>query len=315
MNKIEQIKKELIKAGFDMKRASEIKEDPKVRTGLFALDYVLGGGIAQCEGGHRIEFWGGESTGKTTFALHIVKKYQELTKVCAFINAEKSYDKQWADIIGIDNKELLIGEVDTLEKAGDLLALMIPKVDLLIVDSIVSLIPIGELERLTEEQQVALQARINALITRKIYNAINKKMTTVIFINQLREKVGTRFGSPDITGGGRAIKHMYNTRILFKTGKPIKEKDEKIGIEMYLYCNKNKKGIPYRRTSVDFYLNGYLDNKKSLFFAGKKYSVIERHGNTYQFGDVKVVGEEKFIEILKDKDWKKIEEEIWKRIK
>ena len=238
-----------------------------------------------------------------------------MTKVCAFINAEKSYDKQWADIIGIDNKELLIGEVDTLEKAGDLLALMIPKVDLLIVDSIVSLIPIGELERLTEEGQVALQARINALITRKIYNAINKKMTTVIFINQLREKVGTRFGSPDITGGGRAIKHMYNTRILFKTGKPIKEKDEKIGIEMYLYCNKNKKGIPYRRTSIDFYLNGYLDNKKSLFFAGKKYSVIERHGNTYQFGDVKVVGEEKFMEILKDKDWKKIEEEIWKRIK
>jgi len=112
---------------------------------------------------------------------------------------------------------------------------------------------------------------------------------------------------------------MYNTRIEFKAGKTIEEgtgdKKEKIGLEIRLNCVKNKKGKPYRRTEVDFYLNGYLDNTKSLFYAGIRYDIIVRSGNTYEFDKHKAVGQEKFMEAMKDKDWDKVEEELWQRIK
>jgi len=317
MDKIEKIQKELLKEGHLIKRASEIKNENKIRTGIFALDYVLTGGISMCEGGHRIEFFGAESSGKTTFALYIIKKYQELGKICAFIDGEKSYDKDWGEKLGVKNDDLLIIYPDSLEEAGNLFVKVIPQVDLLVIDSIVSMIPTGESERDTEEAQMALSARVNALITRKIYHALGDRMVTLIFINQMREKVGVMYGSPYTTGGGRALKHMYNTRIEFRAGKPIEVDKEKVGLEIHMNCVKNKKGVPYRKAELDFYLNGYLDNRKSLFYTGLKYNVIEREGNSYKYGDIKVIGQEKFLEAMPDtdKNWKKIEEEIWKRLK
>lgn len=315
MSKIDQLIKELSKKDYKVKRASEVITEPKIRTGVFALDYVLSGGISQCEGGHRIEFFGAESTGKTTFALKIIQKYQELGKICAFIDAEKSYDTMWGEVLGLNNKELLIAYPNSLEEAGNMLVNIIPQVDLLVIDSIIGLIPIGEAERDTEETQVALQARVNALITRKIYHALSEKPITLIFINQQREKVGVRHGYPYTTAGGHALKHMYSTRIEFKTGKPIKDGDEKIGLEVNMICVKNKKGVPHRKSEIDFFLDGSLGNKKSLFYAGLKFSVIEKIKNTYMFGKKKAVGQEKFVEELAEKDWEKIEEELWERIK
>lgn len=315
MKKIDQLKKELSKQGFIVKTASELSTEKKVRTGVFSLDYVLDGGISMGEGGHRIELFGAESGGKTTFALYIIKKYQELGKVCAFMDAEKSYDKKWGKTLGIDNDNLLIIYPDSLEEAGDLLVKIIPEVDLLVIDSIVGLIPMGESERDTNEPQVALSARINSLITRKIYHALAGRPVTLIFINQQREKVGSMYGNPHTTPGGHALKHMYNTRIEVRAGKPIKDKEEKIGVEINLNCVKNKKGKPYHKATVDFFLNGYIDNNKCLFFAGVRFGAIERSGNTYTFGDIKAVGQEKFTDALTPKDWKKIEEEIWKRMK
>jgi len=118
-----------LKNDFNIKKASDIVEEEKIRTGIYALDYVLSGGLSQCDGGHRLEFFGAESTGKTTFALHIIKKYQELGKVCVFIDAENSYDKEWAEICGVDNDNILIINPKSLEEAGNLYVKLIPESD------------------------------------------------------------------------------------------------------------------------------------------------------------------------------------------
>ena len=314
MKKIDKILKSLEK-NYNVKKASEIKIEPKIHTGVFALDIVLDGGISQGEGGHRIEFFGSESTGKTTFALHIIKKYQELGKICAFIDGEHSYDKEWAEIIGVNNNELITVDPDSLEQVGDLFVKLIPQVDLIVIDSIVSLIPEEEIDRDTGQPTMALGARINALITRKIYKEIANRNTTLIFINQLREKVGIMYGNPYTTGGGRALKHLYNTRIEFKTGKPIDVgsgvNKERIGIEINLKGIKNKKGTPYKSAVIDFYFNGTIDNKKSLFFAALKEGIIKLSGKTYTYDKKKVVGKENMMNELTDKDYKEIEKKIW----
>jgi len=177
------------------------------------------------------------------------------------------------------------------------------------------LIPKEETERDTDEPTMALQARVNALITRKIYRAISGRKTTIIFINQLREKVGVMYGNPYTTGGGRALKHLYSTRIEFKAGKPIDigsgDNKERIGMEINLKCVKNKKGIPYRDAIIDFYTNGTIDNKKSLFYSAIKNGIIQLSGKTYTFNDKKAVGKEVFMELLTDKDYKEIENKIW----
>jgi len=312
MNKINQLQKELSKKGYNIKKASEIKKEEIIRTGIFALDYVCDGGIRICEGGHRIEFWGAEGTGKTTFSLHIIKKYQELNKTCVFIDAENSYDVEWANKIGVDNNNLVIIKPSSLEEFGDLMYEIIPKVNLIVIDSIISLIPKEELERNTDQPTMALSARINALISRKIYSALANKTTTLIFINQLREKVGQLYGDPFTSGGGHALRHLYNTRIQFKLGKSIIQKDEKVGYEINLRCIKNKKGKPYRTSQVDVYLDGYIDNKKSLFYSALKYGIIKKSGSWFEYNNIKEQGKEALIK--KIKDWNKIEDEIWRRL-
>lgn len=312
--KLDKLLSELEK-DYNVKKAKDIDKDEVVSTGLFPLDYVLSGGIHVCEGGHRIEFFGAESSCKTTFALHIIKKFQQEGKICVFIDAENSYDKSWAEIIGVDNEKLIIVKPQSLEQAGDLFVRLIPEVDLIVIDSIVSIIPEEESDRDTNQPTMGLTARVNALICKKIYEAIAKHKTTMIFINQLREKIGVMYGSPYTTGGGRAIKHMYNTRIEFKVGEPIDIDKERVGAIIKLKCVKNKKGTPYRTAEIPFRFTGELDNKLAIFFAGVKYGIITRKGAYYEYEDVRTQGQEKFFEAMEEKKWKKIEQEIWKRIK
>lgn len=304
---------------YNIKRASDIVQGEVMRTGLYPLDYVLDGGISQVDGGHRIEFYGAESSGKSTFSLYVIKKYQEEGKTCVLIDAENSYDKAWGELIGVNNEELIIINPNSLEEAGDLFVKLIPKVDLLVIDSIVSMIPETEIERATNEQTMALGARVNALICRKILGVIGKYKTTMIFINQLREKVGVMYGSPFTTGGGRALKHLYNTRIEFRAGKPIEvgsgDKKERIGLEINLNCVKNKRGKPSRKAVIDFYFNGNIDNTKSLFFSAVKYDIISRSGSYYEYNGIKECGKDNLIAKLTKEDWDIIQEEIWKRIK
>jgi recombination protein RecA len=318
MKKAKEIKAEAQKHGYKIKLASEIKEAEKIRTGVFALDYILDGGIYQGEGGHRIEFFGKEGSGKTTFALYVIKQFQALNKKIMYLNAERSYDKMWAEIIGVDNKKVWTSEPESLEQAGDMLVEFIPQYDLIIVDSIPSLITQEELDGTLEENKyMASQAKVLSPLIRKVYSAIANSFTTIIFINQLREKVGQMYGNPIDTPGGRALKHYYNTRVEFKLGKAIEEdiagEKEKVGYEIDIRCTKNKRGKPYRTAVVDFYLDGKIDNKKSLFYAGMKYGYILKEGNTYHYEKFKLVGRENFI--AEFKDWDKLEAELWTKIK
>ena len=308
-----------LEKNYKVQKGSDIIVEPKIRTGVYPLDYVLDGGISQYSGGHMIEFYGGESSGKTTFALKVIARYQKLGRTCAFINAEASFDPQWAKINGVNNDELLIIVPDTLEEAGECLLELIPKVDLIVIDSIVALVPEAELDRDLTEKTMASQASVNSPMCRKINRIRNKYKTTVIFINQLREKVGVMYGNPEHTAGGRALKHLYDSRVQFKAGKPMDvgsgDKKERIGMEINIFAKKNKKGRAYRRGVIDFFITGKIDNKKCLFFSALKYSVIELSGKTYTYGKKKAVGKEAFIKLLTDKDFEKIEEQIWEVMK
>lgn len=308
----DQLAKEL-EAKYNAKRASEIIIEPKIRIGLYGLDYVFDGGISQCEGGHKIELFGRESSGKTTIALKIVAKFQELNKRCVWINAENSYDPQWAEINGVKNDKLVVVKPETLEQAGDLLISLISKVDLVVVDSIVALIPAEELEGTLEDKHMASQAKINAPMCRKINQAYQNYKTTIIFINQIREKVGVMYGNPETTAGGRALKHLYDSRIEVRAGQALEIDKEKVGFEMNLKCVKNKKGRPQHQAVVDFYFTGNFDNRKSLLYAGIKFGIIKFSGKTYEYGELKAVGKDAFMELMTEKVMKDIETEIWKR--
>jgi len=314
---VKKIAKELKKLGYKIKMASEIKQSEKIKTGVFALDYVLDGGIYQGEGGHRIELYGKESSCKTTFALQIVAKLQKLGKKCIYINAEQSYDKPWAAKLGVDSDKLYITEPESLEQAGDMLCDLIPEYDLIVVDSIASLIPQEELDgTMVDKKFMASQAKILSPMMRKLYSSLKEHTPTIVFINQLREKVGVMYGNPLDTPGGRAIKHFYNTRVEFRLGKPIQNKDkDKIGYEINLNCTKNKRGKPYRTAVVDFYMEGKIDNMKSLFYSGIKYGLIEQKGSYYSYKEISEQGFDNFVSKLKDKDIEELEKEIWKRIK
>jgi len=309
-----------LEKNYNVQKGTDIDKMEIISTGIFALDFVLGnGGIPICQGGSTIEFFGAESSGKSTFSLHVIKQFQKQGKLCAYIDAENSYDPKWAKTIGVDNDNLLIIKPNSLEEFGDIIIKIASKVDLIVVDSIVSLIPENEIERDTNQPTMALGARINSLITRKLYKSLVGQKTVLIFINQLREKVGVMYGNPYTTGGGRALKHMYSVRVEFRAGKPIDigsgDKKERIGIEINLHTVKNKKGTPHKKAVIDFMFTGEMRNKKTVFFAGIKYGIIELSGKTYTFKDKKVVGKDKMMLLLTDANYKEIEREIWKRIK
>lgn len=301
-----------LESKYSAKRASEIVIEPKIRTDVYGFDYVLDGGIAQCEGGHKLELFGRESSGKTTLAMKIVAKFQKLNKKCLWVNAENSYDPEWAEILGVQNDKLIVVKPDTLEDAGDLIISLIPKVDLIVVDSIIALTPAEELEGGLEDKHMCSQAKINAPMCRKINQAYKNYKTTIVFINQIREKVGIMYGNPETTSGGRSLKHLYDSRIEVRAGAPIEINKEKIGFEMNLKCVKNKKGKPQHHTVIDFYFTGNFDQKKSILFAGVKYGVIKFSGKTYEYKDLKAVGKDAFMELMTDKIMKEIENDIWK---
>ena len=307
-----------LEKNFECQKASEIIIEPKSRSGLYPLDYVLDGGFSQMRGGHIVEFYGGESSGKTTISKIVIAEYQKQGKSCVFINAEGSYDPTWAAKMGVDNDKVIIVTPRTLEETGDLLIELIGEVDLVVVDSISAIVAEEELEESLEKKAYAAQAKVNSPMCRKINNKRHKGNTTIIFINQLREKVGVVYGSPITTSGGRALKHLYDSRIEFRPGKPINvgsgDKKETIGFEINLKAVKNKKGVPRRTAVFDFFISGDIDNKTSLFFSAIKFGVITLSGQMYTYKDKVLRGKDKMMSGLTDKDYKDIQDEIWKRI-
>lgn len=315
-----------LKKDFNIRMASEIVIGTKLLTGNYAFDYVLDGGIYRGEGGHRIELLGPESSGKTTLTLNLIALYQSLGLKCVFIDVEESFDKVWAEICGVDLSKLVIAEPKFHEQAGDLLIELIPKYDLIVMDSVASLVPKTVLETSLEDRTMALGASLNAVLTTKLYAAMQGQTTTMIFINQIREKVGG-YGNPITSPGGRALKHFYNTRIEFSRASFIEEdrgsvdgKDksikDKIGCVNVLKNVKNKRGRPFRVAAYDFYYDGYIDNRKTLLYAGIKFGVIQQAGaGWFSYKENKIQGEKAFCSQLDSSVWEEIEKQIWEKNK
>ncbi|NOQ50053.1 MAG: recombinase RecA [Mycoplasmataceae bacterium] len=272
-----------------------------IPSGSLLLDYALGvGGYPK---GRIIEIYGPESSGKTTIALHAIAEIQKLGGIAAFIDAEHALDINYAKRIGVDPKKIIISQPDSGEQALELVNDLInsARIDLIIIDSVAALVPLAELEGRMDEQQMGLQARMMSKSMRKLSGSISKTQTTVIFINQIREKVGVIFGSPEITPGGRALKFFASVRIDIRLKERLKYKNEFIGQKIKLKIVKNKVAPPYREVETELFFDRGIDRISELITLGIKFKIIKLSGPWYYFGEQKLgQGKKEAIATIKE---------------
>ncbi|MCK5061323.1 recombinase RecA [Candidatus Parcubacteria bacterium] len=284
-----------------------------VPTGCLSLDIALGiGGVPR---GRIIEIFGPEASGKTTLAQHIVAEVQKLGGIAAFIDAEHALDPDYAAKIGVNVKEMLISQPDTGEQALEILETLVRSnaVDVVVIDSVAALVPKKEIEGEMGDQHMALQARLMSQALRKLTGVVSKTKTVVIFINQIRHKIGVFFGSPETTTGGNALKFYSSVRIEVRRSAQIKQADKIIGNRVKTKVVKNKVAAPFRTCEFDIMYNEGISISGDLLDTGVVHSVISKSGNTYSFGDIKLgVGRENAKRFLRAD--KKLMSEIRKKI-
>jgi len=277
-----------------------------VPTGSIMLDYATGiGGLPR---GRIIEIFGPESQGKTTMALHAIAETQKKGGKAAFIDVEHSLDPRYAESIGVDVDELYVSQPDTAEMALDIIQTLVLSKGFttIVLDSIAALVPKAELEGSIEKMQVALQARLMSKHLRKITGAASKSNTCLIFINQIREKVGIMWGNPEDTPGGKALKFYSSIRIDVRKRKQIKGTLDGMDIVTAILCQvkvvKNKLAPPFRFAQVQIDFGTGINREKDLIIAGIKAKFIKKNGAIYTIPkmNVKVKGENALIKYLKD---------------
>jgi len=274
---------------------------PGINTGSISLDLALGGrGIPR---GRICEFFGPESSGKTTLALHVVAGAQKAGGVAAFIDAEHALDPSWARRLGVDLENLLVSQPDTGEQALEITELLVRSnaVDVVVVDSVAALIPQAEIEGEMGDSHVGLQARLMSQALRKLTGAISKSKTTVIFINQLREKIGVMFGNPETTPGGRALKFYSSIRLDIRRTGAIKDGDQNVGNRVRARVVKNKVAPPFRDAEFDIMFNEGISASGDLLDLAAAESVVDKSGAWFSYGDVRLgQGRENAKQFLKD---------------
>lgn len=259
-----------------------------IPTGSIALDKALGVGGYPI--GKIIEIYGNESSGKTTIALQAIKQAQLLGKKCLFIDLENSLDIKYVRNIGIDDSKLLIAYPNSGEQAFDIMELMIKsnKVDFIVVDSVAAMIPINEIESKYDEQQMGLQARMMSKGLRKIQSLLINNECTILFINQIREKIGIFFGNPETTTGGKALKFFSSIRLETRKSDLIKSDNDKIGIQAKVTVIKNKLAAPLKTAFIDIYFDkGFNYNNEIIEFA-IKYEILKKSGSWYFYNNDKL---------------------------
>ena len=287
----------------------ETIEDPSIPTGSFGLDNALGiGGLPK---GRVVEIYGPESSGKTTLTLQIIAECQKAGGSAAFIDAEHALDPEYAKALGVDIDELLLSQPDTGEQALEVTDMLVKSgsLDVIVVDSVAALVPRAELEGDMGDSHVGLQARLMSQALRKITGSIQKSNTLVIFINQIRMKIGVMFGSPETTTGGNALKFYSSVRLDIRRIGAIKDGDEVIGNETRVKVVKNKMAPPFKVVEFQIlYGKGINKNAEIIEFAVKK-GIIEKAGAWYSYkGDKIGQGIAKTSEFLKENP--KVLEEI-----
>jgi recombination protein RecA len=282
-------------------------------TGALSLDIATGiGGIPR---GRIVEIYGPESSGKTTLTLNVIARVQSTGGVAAFIDAEHALDPQYAQKIGVKVDELLISQPDSGEQALQIAEMLVRSnsVDLIVVDSVAALVPRAEIEGEMGQSQMGLQARLMSQAMRKLTAIISKSKTCIIFINQLREKIGVMFGNPETTPGGKALKFYASMRLDIRRIASLKKGDAVIGNRVRVKVVKNKVAAPFRQAEFDILFEEGISRSSNIVELGTQYQVIDKSGTWLAFNDKKL-GQGKDAARLFLKENAKLLEEIEKRI-
>jgi len=285
-----------------------------IPTGSIALDVALGiGGLPR---GRVVEIYGPESSGKSTVALHVVANAQRNGGIAAFIDAEHALDPEYAKALGVDTDALLVSQPDTGEQALEIADMLIRSgaLDVLVIDSVAALVPRAEIEGEMGDSHVGLQARLMSQALRKITGALNTSGTTAIFINQLREKVGVMFGSPETTTGGKALKFYASVRLDIRRIETLKDGGEAVGNRTRVKVVKNKVAPPFKQAEFDILYGKGVSREGSLIDMGVEQGILRKSGAWYTYeGDQLGQGKENARKFLRDNP--DVANEIEKRIK
>lgn len=280
-----------IKTKFGEEAIMTLGEKPRVDvaaipTGSISLDYALGiGGLPR---GRVVEIFGPESSGKTTLALHVVAEAQKQGGICAFVDAEHAMDPEYSRHLGVKIQELLISQPDTGEQALEIVESLVRsgKVDVIVVDSVAALTPKDEIEGEMGAQHVGKQARLMSQALRKLTAIVARSKTVVIFINQLRMKIGIMFGNPETTPGGKALKFYSSVRIDIRRIAQIKKGEEVVGGRVRAKVVKNKVAAPFRVGEFDLLWNEGISREGELLALGEKFKLVEKSaGAVYTYGE------------------------------
>ena len=286
---ISQIEKQLGKGSIMRMGADSPREKIAViPTGAINLDAAIGvGGIPR---GRISEIYGPESSGKTTLCLHLVANVQKAGGVAAYVDAEHALDVEYARKLGVDVENLLVSQPDTGEQALEIVEILVRSgaVDIIVIDSVAALVPKAEIEGEMGDSHMGLQARLMSQALRKLAGAINRSHCSVVFINQLREKIGVMFGNPETTTGGKALKFYASLRLDIRRIGPVKERETVIGNRVRVKVVKNKVAPPFRQAELDVMFDEGISHTSLLVDIASESNIIQKSGAWYSYGDQRI---------------------------